>query len=188
MTKSGAQLRTVPNSLLGHYAGPFSRLAAFLVDLLVSVGVYTIVLGLGSYLLQLLFDITLTGDVVETLRGLGLLAWLFIYFVYCWAAAGKTPGMALFGIRVVRGDGSDLKGGRAVIRMLVFPWCFAFFGAGFIGVIIGKHHRGLHDLAADTTVVYGWSARAARLRFLSRNRAPVPSAVGEARPAGSQAA
>ena len=56
--------------------------------------------------------------------------WGFIYFAYSWAASGRTAGMALFGVRVVRDDGTDATGRRAVVRTLAFPLSFLFSGLG----------------------------------------------------------
>ena len=44
--------------------------------------------------------------------------WAFIYFAYSRAASGRTAGMALFGVRVVRDDGTGASGRRAVVRTL----------------------------------------------------------------------
>jgi uncharacterized RDD family membrane protein YckC len=96
------------------------------------------------------------------------LVWLFIYFAYSWAASGKTFGMALLGVRVVRSDGADAGGRRAVVRTLAFPLSFLLLGLGFIGILLGGRRRALHDVIAGTVVIYSWDARAARLRFLSR--------------------
>jgi phage shock protein PspC (stress-responsive transcriptional regulator) len=47
---------------------------------------------------------------------------------------------------------------------------------------VGREHRALHDVIAGTAVVYGWDARAARLRFLAREAEP---GAGAGRAAGS---
>ena len=94
--------------------------------------------------------------------------WAFIYFAYSWAASGRTAGMALFGVRVVRDDGTDVNGRRAVVRTLALPLSFLFLGLGFVGILLGNRRRALHDVIAGTAVIYSWDARAARLRFLSR--------------------
>jgi len=94
--------------------------------------------------------------------------WAFIYFAYCWGASGRTAGMALFGVPVVRDDGSDASGRRAVVRTLAFPLSFLFLGLGFAGILLGDRRRALHDVIAGTAVIYSWEARAAWLRFLSR--------------------
>ena len=40
---------------------------------------------------------------------------------------------------------------------------------GFVGILLGDRRRALHDVIAGTAVIYAWDARAARLRFLSRD-------------------
>ena len=94
--------------------------------------------------------------------------WAFIYFAYSWAAGGRTAGMALFGVRVVRDDGADASGRQAVVRTLALPLSFLFLALGFVGILLGDRRRALHDVIAGTAVIYSWDARAARLRFLSR--------------------
>jgi uncharacterized RDD family membrane protein YckC len=76
--------------------------------------------------------------------------WQFLYFAYSWAASGRTFGMAVLGIRVIRADGSDLDPRRAVVRALVFPLSFLLFGLGFLGILVRRDHRALHDLIAGT--------------------------------------
>jgi uncharacterized RDD family membrane protein YckC len=104
----------------------------------------------------------------DTWAGIAYLGWLFTYFAYSWAASGKTFGMALLGVRVVRSDGADAGARRAVVRTLALPLSFLVFGLGFLGVLLGSRRRALHDVIAGTVVIYSWDARAARLRFLSR--------------------
>ena len=82
--------------------------------------------------------------------------------------SGRTFGMAVLGIRVIRVDGSDLGPRRAVVRALMFPLSFLLCGLGFFGILVQREHRALHDLIAGTAVIYAWDARAARLRFLAR--------------------
>jgi uncharacterized RDD family membrane protein YckC len=91
-----------------------------------------------------------------------------VYLAYSWAASGKTFGMAVLGIRMVRTDGAASEPWRAALRALVFPLSFLVFGLGFLGILAQREHRALHDLIAGTAVVYAWDARAARLRFLAR--------------------
>ena len=55
------------------------------------------------------------------------------------------------------------------------PLTFLTFGIGFVGLLIGRERRGLHDVIAGTAVVYDWGDRAAELpapltRFLARNQ------------------
>ena len=54
------------------------------------------------------------------------------------------------------------------MRALVFPLSFLFFGLGFVGIVVQRERRALHDLIAGCAVIYAWDARAARLRLLAR--------------------
>jgi uncharacterized RDD family membrane protein YckC len=57
---------------------------------------------------------------------------------------------------------------RGLLRTLAFPLSFLLLGLGFLGILLGRDRRALHDVIADTAVVYCWDAREARLRSLAR--------------------
>lgn len=159
-------------SLAGHYAGPVTRLAAYVVDAFASVASYGLMLSMIAFLWQLISreDLTLPADnSLVWLIGLGV--WLFVYFAGTWALAAKTPGMAVLGLRVVQRDGGELTVRQAVVRAIAFPLSFVLLGLGFVGIVVGRERRALHDVIAHTTVVYDWDARAARWRLLSRRAA-----------------
>jgi uncharacterized RDD family membrane protein YckC len=158
----------IRESLQGKYAGFASRFAAFAADAGVSVGVFMLALAAISFAARVL-----TGTDIAWNRGniwviIAYAVWAFVYFAYSWAASGRTPGMALFGVRVVTEDGTYASWRRAVTRTLALPLSFLFLGLGFVGILLGDRRRALHDVIAGTAVIYSWDARAARLRFLSR--------------------
>jgi uncharacterized RDD family membrane protein YckC len=101
--------------------------------------------------------------------------WEFIYFAYQWALSGKTMGMALLGIRLVKIDGSPVGARQAVIRTLTLPLSIIFLGLGFLGILTNRRRYAWHDRLAKTAVVYSWDARAARLRWLARKDPATPS-------------
>lgn len=75
-----------------------------------------------------------------------LLTW-FLITVIGTALFGMTPGMVLFGLRVVRLDGQPMVGvWRAVIRAVLVALILP-------AVIWDADHRGLQDKAADTMVL-----------------------------------
>jgi uncharacterized RDD family membrane protein YckC len=94
--------------------------------------------------------------------------WFVFYYAAPLAATGRTAGMAVLGLQVLRADGIDLGPGRALIRTLVLPLSFVLFGIGLLWGLVQREHRCLHDLIAGTCVVYSWDARAARRRLLAR--------------------
>ena len=144
----------------GHYAGAVSRLASFVIDIVVSAGIFCVALAAISYGAQVI-----TGNLVSWNHSTGVVAGLFAawelaYFGFSWATNGRTLGMAVFGIRVVRTDGAVLEPRHATIRALVFPFSFLFCGLGFLGILVQREHRALHDLAAGSAVIYAWTVRA----------------------------
>jgi uncharacterized RDD family membrane protein YckC len=156
-----------PETLAGHYAGVASRTAAYVIDGALAVAIFIVSVAAIRYVVDLIFD-TDWHDDSSILWGVGLAAWSFFYYWYCWGMAGKTPGAALLGIQVVRRDGAHLGFARAFVRTLVFPISMAVFGLGNLGALLGRERRTWQDLAAGSVVIYDWDARAARLRFLAR--------------------
>jgi uncharacterized RDD family membrane protein YckC len=166
----------------GHYAGSVSRFLAFVVDLAASAGVFALGLAAASFGAQVVTGHSFSWSRDNTAVAIILAAWLLFYFGYSWAASGRTFGMAVLGIRVVRADGAIAEPWRGAVRALAFPLSFLFLGLGFLCILWQREHRALHDLIAGTAVVYAWDARAARLRFLAREAevAAQSSAAGDA--------
>ena len=155
----------------GHYAGPATRAAAYIIDLALSLGVFVISTAIIFFLLSLVTSFDLQSDELPWWLTVILIgSWEFLYFGGSWAASGKTPGMALLGLRVVNRDGSDLDPWRGFVRAPALGVTMLTFGLGFVGVVVGRENRGLQDVIVGSVVVYDWDARAARLRFLARRR------------------
>lgn len=155
-------------SLQGRCAGFASRFVAFVVDEGAATGVFALALAAISFAADVLTGTPIHWNRSDLGVSLAFLGWQLIYFAYSWAASGKTFGMAVFGIRVVRSDGTGASGRQAVVRTLALPLSFLLLGLGFLGILVSDHRRALHDVITGTAVIYSWDARAARLRFLSR--------------------
>ena len=70
------------------------------------------------------------------------------------ALRGATPGKQVFGLYVVRADGSRIGWGRALARHLLTALTLNFtLGLGFLVVALHPDKRGLHDLICDTVVI-----------------------------------
>jgi uncharacterized RDD family membrane protein YckC len=152
----------------GHYAGAVSRLVAFAADVGASWGLFTLGAAALSFSIQLVSGtkFSLTNYQIASL--VAAVVWEFIYFAYQWSLSGKTIGMAVLGIRVVRTDGSPIGPRQAVIRTITLPLSFLLLGLGFLGILTNRDRHALHDRLAGTAVVYSWDARAARLRWLAK--------------------
>jgi uncharacterized RDD family membrane protein YckC len=168
----------------GHYAGPVSRLAAFAVDLAVIWGVFLLIGASARFVAELFLgsDFELT-DGWQWIGGAAFLMWFFLYLWLTLAFAGRTWGMTLLGLRVVEREGETLSGKSALVRTLVFPFSFLFFGLGFLGIFISPERRTLHDAAASSAVVYDWGDRPADMtapltKWVNRHSSPDEQAAG----------
>jgi len=154
----------------GRYAGPVTRLLAYLADL----GIISVLFGLTLTLVSAAIEVATPWKINLSKDGLGVtiiyLAWAGLYFANSWMLRAKSPGMALLGLRIVRADGTELDRRHALIRIAAFPLGFLTLGLGFLGIILGRSRQAIYDRIADTAVVYGWDARTAKLRAIARDR------------------
>jgi uncharacterized RDD family membrane protein YckC len=159
----------------GHYAGAVSRLVAFAADVGASWGLFTLGASALAFTIQLVTgnNFSLSSHQVASL--VCAVVWEFIYFAYQWSLSGKTIGMALLGIRVVRTDGTPIGPRQAVIRTLTLPLSFLILGLGFLGILTNRDRHALHDRLAGTAVIYSWDARASRLRWLAKQDTTTPA-------------
>jgi len=137
------------------------RAAAYLVD--------TIAIGLLFSLVTLPWADTFQAlqKAVETKPDLGTVLRFYalffgtfiplrlLYNVGFHGSSGSTPGKMLFGLRVVRSDGSALTFHRALLRFIAELGSIAAFGIGYFIAIPHPERRALHDLVAGTRVVRG---------------------------------
>jgi uncharacterized RDD family membrane protein YckC len=154
-------------TLQGHYAGFFTRFGAFVIDVVVIVLVADIVGTAIQFLVTTLSGHEFHLTELPILPWLLFAIWAVVYCTYPVAATGKTLGMAIVGLRVVRPDGSHARGRQAVVRFVALPLSFITLGVGFLLILLRRDHRALQDLIGGTAVVYTWDARAARMRFLA---------------------
>jgi uncharacterized RDD family membrane protein YckC len=187
-------------SLQGDYSGVVSRLAAFALDVVFSYLLFTLALAAVNFSASIVAGHSVHWSRSDSVVVVAIsVVWEFLYFAYCWGTTGRTPGMVVLGIRVVRADGAHAEAWRAVVRTLILPISVVFFFVSLPLVLLQRAHQAPHDLVAGTAVVYAWDARAAKWRQLARasarrqefpaaqpsaTDAAQPSATGDATPAG----
>jgi uncharacterized RDD family membrane protein YckC len=154
-------------NLQGHYAGFVTRSAAFFFDIVAIVLISDIIGAAVQFVVSTLLGRPFHFTEWPIVPWLVFTIWVVLYCTYPVATVGKTLGMALVGLRVVRSDGSRVGGRGAVLRFVALPLSFITLGFGFLLILIRRDRRALQDLIGGTAVVYGWDARAARLRFLA---------------------
>ncbi|TIC82946.1 RDD family protein [Nocardioides sp. GY 10127] len=160
--EAGARARR--RSVTGHYAGAATRLVAAGLDVAAVTTSYTLAVAGTGFLSQVFLGVSF-GDTqgYPPLALAALLSWAALYLFASLAIAGRTPGKALVGLRVVSADGAVLAVRQALVRTVAFPFSALLLGAGFVLGLLHPAHRTLHDLVAGTCEVYDWGERAAEL-------------------------
>jgi uncharacterized RDD family membrane protein YckC len=78
----------------------------------------------------------------------------FLYFGYFWSRDGRSLGMRLMNIKVIKTDGSLMTFLIAGLRGSVGYWISSFiFGLGFLWALIDDEKRAWHDMLFNTSVV-----------------------------------
>ena len=163
----------------GNYAGGVTRLLAHWVDLAVAGFLFIVTSAAVDYLLRTVVGVDAVTEDLGEWRALVAAIWMFLYWWGSIALAGKTIGKALLGLRVVTGDGEVLSSGRSALRAISMPLSYVAFGLGFVGIILGRERRALHDVIAGSAVIYDWGPRTAQL--------PTPISAYVARKAAEEA-
>ena len=148
----------------GRFAGSVSRFLAFLVDQFAIGVIFIVCAALVQSAVRVIFQSSWEVDEAGPAVVVAYALWSFLYTAGSLAATGRTIGKAILGVMVVRTDGTKLNARRAALRSLVFPLSFLLFGVGFLIGLVRSDRRELHDLIADTGVVYAWDADTAQRR------------------------
>jgi len=134
------------------YAGFWKRLAAFVIDLIITM--------IGSVIIGVALGISMiaTGtDDPETLEAAGKLLGILVMWVYFSVMESSTKqgtlGKMALGIKVTDLDGNRIGFGRASGRYFGKIISYLIIFIGFIMVAFTKKKQGLHDMMAGCLVV-----------------------------------
>lgn len=134
-------------------AGPMLRLAAYLIDLCIKIGIWIVV-----FLLMSIAGVALGGMVADGLLSLiaFFMEWLYptLFEAGRW---GATPGKRAVGLKVVQVTGSPITVGQAFLRNIL-RWIdampFFTYGFGMASCLATRRFQRIGDLAAGTVVIY----------------------------------
>ena len=140
------------------YAGFWVRLAAYLIDsVIVFVGLLVVRLILLG-IMSAAKDTALGGNLLfqYNLKDIALYVMEALYFILFTYYTGTTIGKRLMNLKVVRADGEErLSLLNVIYRETVGRFlCSVICGIGYILAGIDGEKRGLHDILADTRVIY----------------------------------
>ena len=88
---------------------------------------------------------------------LGATTWALvaaIYLLVFWSGAGRTPGMSFVAIRMISGDGENVRPGQAFRRLIWMPISALPLMLGFAGILFHPERSGWPDRRAGTVVCY----------------------------------
>jgi len=140
-------------------AGPFRRLPAYLIDLMIRIMIAVAGLVMFSILAAIL------GFVIgNVMFGMGMMLTLVLWFLLAWFYGGfletyyngQTPGKRLMQIRVISVDGQPINGLQAVLRNVlrtVDAQPAMLYLAGLVTATRNSRFQRLGDLACGTMVV-----------------------------------
>ena len=144
-----------PENIAFHYqvAGPFRRFPAFMLDLLVRAGVFTlvmIVLGFAGALTRMA-GLTFAGGAIFWFA----LEWFYGGIFETWMN-GQTPGKWVLGIRVLSVDGQPINGIQAIMRNILrtldtMPVMTCMLG--LIAMTLNRRFQRIGDIVCGTIVV-----------------------------------
>jgi uncharacterized RDD family membrane protein YckC len=146
-------LRRPPRRERSPYGGIATRALALATDGLLTIVLYTSVVGIASLVASLVGGLR-PEWLVGVLLGSGWLLVVGVYFVLFWSTAGQTPGMRLLHLRVRGPTGDTPSIGRSLVRLVGLVLAIVPFFAGFLPVLFTDRRRGLPDFLAGTVVVY----------------------------------
>jgi uncharacterized RDD family membrane protein YckC len=136
------------------FAGVGSRGVALFVDALVIAAV-TFIVGAAVGLVASLAGGIRPEWLAGLLLGFGNVVLAVGYFTLFWSTAGRTPGMQLMGVRVLRGRvDRDLTLWTALVRTLGLVLAIVLCFLGFLPALFDSRCRALPDYLAGTVVVY----------------------------------
>lgn len=140
-------------------AGIGSRTAALLIDLVILVAL-SLLVALASYAVGQ-FTGPLPGWAATTLLSLAGFAIFMGYFVICETLWGRTPGKAVFGLRVLSAEGGPIVFRQAVVRFFVAVFeTFGTFGVvASVVSLASTDSKRAGDHAAGTMVLRERSAQ-----------------------------
>lgn len=132
------------------YAGFWMRFWAYMVDVLVTSSISTILLNPFSALDK-------ASPLGWTYTGMIAVLIFFIYFVLMTKYFGQTLGKMIFGLKVMRKDGTPLTWNDVLFREVIGRFFYRVFGIAkilYLIIAFDKQKRGIHDMIADTIVVH----------------------------------
>lgn len=140
------------------YAGFFVRLAAYLIDSVIVGTVLAVVIRFPIWISTLFSpdNILVRGVIFDySIKDMVIYALSALYFILLTYKTGMTIGKKMLHIKVVSAEERKMTLFEVIYRETIGRFLSALVVyAGYFMIGLHKEKRGLHDLMADTKVVY----------------------------------
>ncbi|GGQ48837.1 hypothetical protein GCM10010166_16430 [Couchioplanes caeruleus subsp. azureus] len=130
------------------YAGPVSRTIAYVLDAVIVAVLFTGATAVAGVIAAVV-GVQEISRAVASGYLLVLPALLAAYHALFWALAGRTPAMALLGLRVVAVRSPRLSWPSAIVRAVVL----AYFPVGAVWALVDRRRQAVHDKLARTAMI-----------------------------------
>lgn len=131
------------------YAGFWSRVVAYLIDLIAILCLSSLLNTFSFGLLNIQLDFPIIGS-----EGLSYVIVMFVYFILMTYYFSQTLGKIIMKIKVETNKGEKLTWADVIYRELVGRLLnMAFFYIPYLVLAFTPKKKGLHDYIADTVVV-----------------------------------
>lgn len=134
-------------------AGPAVRSMAYIIDLLIRIGIDIAVAIIGALLLEGVIGQQMTTGLI--LLFIFFMEW-FYNVIFEAGPKGATPGQRSMKLRVMSVTGGPVSVAQAVMRnfLRVVDFMPAFYLTGIVCILFTKRFQRLGDLVANTVVTY----------------------------------
>jgi uncharacterized RDD family membrane protein YckC len=141
--------RTLKKPVLDSRPGFLHRLTVILYDLLLLIAVLFVATAL---VLPLNAGKAFTGH--QYFFPLYLLIVSFFFYAWFWTHGGQTLGLRAWKIKVLSLDKKPISWKQALLRYAAAFLSWAFFGLGFLWILIDKNKRSWHDHLSKTALFF----------------------------------
>ena len=129
------------------YVGFWVRLGAYFIDGLVLI--------IPQLILSFIIGASFSGEIRDILSRIASALLVWGYFIFMTHKYQATFGKKAAGIKVISNKTEKLSLGQIILREIVGKFVsMVIFCIGFIMIRFTEKKQGLHDMIADTTVVY----------------------------------
>lgn len=135
------------------YASFGKRVGAFLTDFMIIFALFVPLAGIALATNQ---QTTLNDSIrlITLLTTLSLIVQAIYFAYFLTRRDGQTVGKQIFGIRVVKRDGTALSLWEAILRTVIgYAFSNLVLGTGHLWMLSDKQSQTWHDMVADTIVV-----------------------------------